>query len=270
MKVRLMTLATCILLTACNPQKQFNSVVKGLGFIAYSTPLDSVGTGTIIKGKPKNLIVYTRPERCLPDILSNGSLTKLRYQAETELPQNVKVVNVDFSAELSFFGKNGNPLFTVNPSAKYVKTVEAKFADAKVEMIDEVVFWQLYENRMPEECKTALLRNPVMWKALKVGRMEFTFKSETGAAIKLAAPMIKEIVKIDANVSWSIKNNYTLSITTPKYIGFLAAQLTEEGVRTRSVNRFSNQTNLLGNYQWQDIKSMKRGPLEEKNLQPMF
>jgi hypothetical protein len=265
-----MTIFACVLLTACNPQNQFNKIIKDLGFIAYSTPLDSVGTGTIIKGKPRNLIVYTRPERCLPDILANGAHTKLRYQAETDLPQSVKEVKVDFSAELSFFGKNGNPLFTVNPSANYVKSVEAKFSNAKVEMIDEVVFWQLFENRMSEECKTALLRYPVMWKALKIGKMEFVFKSQTGAAIKLAAPMIKEIVKIDANVSWSITNNYTLTITTPKYIGFLAAQVTEEGVRTRSVSRFSNKTGLFGNYAWEDLKSLKSGPLKEKNLSPMF
>jgi hypothetical protein len=270
MKVKLSIIAVSLLLTtACNPQKQFMKVVQDLGYIGYSTPLDSVGTGTIVKGKPKDLIVYTKPERCLPDILADGTHTKLRYQAETELPQTVKQVKVDFTAELSFFGKNGNPLFTVNPSANYVRTVEAKFSDAKVEMMDEVVFWHLYENRMPEECKAALLRNPVMWKALKVGKMEFTFKNDAGVAIQLSAPMIKDIVKIDAGVSWAISNKTTLTITTPKYIGFLAAQVTEEGVRTRSVNRFSNHTNLFGNFAWYDVKSLNKGPLKENNLVPM-
>jgi hypothetical protein len=271
MKVKLSVISACILLTtACNPQKEFFKVVKDLGYIAYSTPLDSVGTGTIVKGKPKDLIVYTKPERCLPDILADGTHTKLRYQAVTDLPQTVKEVKVDFTAELSFFGKNGNPLFTVNPGATHVRTVEAKFSDAKVEFMDEVVFWNLYENRMPEECKAALLKNPVMWKALKIGKMEFTFKGETGLALQISAPMIKDIVKIDAGVSWSIKNNTTLTITTPKYIGFLAAQLTEEGVRTRSVNRFSNHAGLFGNFAWYNVKSLHKGVLKEQNAVPMY
>lgn len=269
MRTRFLMVLSCALLVSCNPRKHYNKIIQDLGFIAYQTPLDTVGTGTIVKGKPKDLIVFTRPERCLPDILSDGSLTKLRYQAETDLPQSIREAKFAFTADLEFFGSTGNPLFSVNSNVKFVKNVEAKFSDARVEFIDEIVFWDLYENRMGEDCKAALLKNPVFWKALRVGKMEFVFKNEAGGEVKLSAPMIKDIVKIEAGVNWSIKDEFRLVIETPKYIGFLAAQVTEEAVRERSLGKFSNSVDGKGNYVWK-ILGRKSDVLPLRNVRPMY
>ena len=272
MKVKLAMLIASFILVSCNPQKQYDKIIQDLGYISYRTPLSSVGTGTIIKGPPKNLMVFAPSEQCLPNRLPDGSLTGIRFIDDTDLPHHVKEAKLNFSGDLSFFGSNGNPLFTVNPSASYVKKVEAKFSGEKIEFINELRFWHYFENHMDEDCKAALLKYPLFWKSLKVEKMEFTFKNEAGAAIKLSAPMIKEIISLNVDVNWSISNEFTLTIESPKYIGFFAVQLTEESVRTHSATRYSNRVDSKGNYIWNDIKAKDGKPnvLQGRNTRPLY
>lgn len=255
-----LTLIGLALLVSCNPQNQYNKIIQDLGYIAYRTPLDSVGAGTIVKGNPNNLIVYTRPERCLPNLLPDGTTTHLRWVSETTLPQTIREAKFNLTTDLSFFGSNGNPLFTVKSGTNYASKIEAKFTSAKIEFIDEFEFWKYYRTKMDEGCKSAVTKFPIFWKSLKVDKMEFVFRNEAGTLLKLSAPMVKEMFDINAEANWSIKNEYTLVFDTPKYIGFLAVKLTEESIRNEQVQVFSNKLDDKGNYIWESIKEKSSTP----------
>ncbi len=57
--------------------------------------------------------------------------------------------------------------------------------------------------------------------------MSFIFHDAFGGKIGLTTDNIQQIVDIAAGVEWHIENNFTLVFTTPKYIGYHLAQLTE-------------------------------------------
>lgn len=246
-----------LLLTSCGARQTYNKIIEDLGFIAYRTPLASVGAGTIVKGKASDLLIYSAPETCLPNHLSDGSQTQVRWVADTELPSHVREVNFKFDANLNAIGINGNPLFKFKTSATYVKSVQAKFMDAQVEFVNEFYFWQYFKSHMPEACRNAVLNYPVFWKSLKVGKMDYVFKSETGAALSLTISKIKEIIDFEPSVEWSLKDEFTLSITTPKYIGFAAAQVTDAAVESENVTFYATKLNGKGDYVWQDVLPAK-------------
>ncbi len=260
-----------LFLFSCNPQKQYNSIIEKIGYIAYRTPLDSVGVGTIVKGKPDNLIIYTKPEQCLPEKNPDGTATNLKWVSDTDLPQQVKEVKVDFSADLAFFGAAGNPIFEIKPTAHFVSKVSVKFSNAQVEFINEMNFWAYYKSKMSETCKNAMSKFPIFWKTLKVNKMEYIFSNEAGGSIKLDAPAVQQMLNINVDVSWSIKDDYTLVIDTPKYIGFLAAQLTKESINEEQMNVYSNRLNAKGEYIWETItaKTFRPSLLKTSTVRPL-
>lgn len=54
--------------------------------------------------------------------------------------------------------------------------------------------------------------------------MSFQFFRASGAVLDLEAHL-NDVVDIEAGVEWSIHENYTLVIKTPKHIGYQAARL---------------------------------------------
>lgn len=266
----LLSIAT-FLLVSCNPADFYNQNIEKLGYIAYRTPLDSVGSGTIVKGQPGNLIVFADPERCLPSADEDGTVTHLRWEGTTDLPQHLKEAKFDFSTDLAFFGVNGNPLFKFKAGVSGISKVEVKFSDAKVEFIDEIIFWKHFKTKMEDSCQKALLKYPLFWKVLKIGKMEYVFRNQAGGTIALTAEGIKEVLDFSADVSWSIKEDYTLTIETPKYIGFLAAKIDQATVNNEDITIFSNKLNSKGNYIWENAAEsfLKSKDMNLKDIVPL-
>lgn len=252
MKWNFLLILSLTQLASCNPRTYFYKVIEKIGFIAYHTPLDSVGAGTLVKGKPANMMVYAEPQRCLPSTNPDGTPTYIKWEGKTDLPQVLRESKFDFSANLEFVGTNGNPLFKFKAGINAIKKVEMKFSDASVEFIDEIMFWKYYKTNMTSNCRKAFLKYPVFWKTLKVGKMEYVFRNEFGIAIELSAELVREMIDFSVGVNWNITNGYTLTIETPKYIGFLVAQVNQEAELYEDITLFSNKVNFKGNYVWKN------------------
>src|SRR5262249_32362205 len=71
---------------------------------------------------------------------------------------------------------------------------------------------------------STLVKYPFIGQGLRVESLSFVFKDDAGVAINLTANLSK-IVNITVGVNWQIDNDYTLTISTPKYIGYRMAKL---------------------------------------------
>lgn len=265
----LIGVTSCLVLAGCGARQSYNKIIEDLGYIAYRTPLSSVGAGTIVKGKPSELIIYAHPETCMPNELEDGTKTQLRWVADTDLPSHLREVTFKFDANLSALGTNGNPLFKFKTNVNYINKVQVTFADAQVEYVNELYFWQYFKTNMLEGCRNAFTRYPFFRKSLKVGKMEYIFKTEAGASLELSAEKLKEIIDFEAGVEWSLKDEYTLTISTPKYIGFAAAQVDEAAILNEDITLFSSKVDSSGGYIWQNVAEKDQGFVSAEKL-PLY
>ena len=63
----------------------FQSEVAKLGYIAYQTPLQTAGTGTIVGGTPKTMSFVEADQKCFPDSIGTPD-SPLRRLDPTTLP----------------------------------------------------------------------------------------------------------------------------------------------------------------------------------------
>jgi len=226
--IKILAFTTLILvLTSCqNPQSTFDQIILDSGFLPFRNPMSNANVGTIIKGAPSSLFLVAPSARCFPPVVGDHS-TELIFTNQTNLPERYQEFIVDFSAQVSSITENGNPTVEFNTTFRKAKTVSIKFENAQIESLDEIAFEDFYLNLMSDNCKKLIYRTPFLVGALRVDKMSYTFKDEVGGSIKLDVNNIDEIVKLHADVKWSIKNNYTLVIETPKYIGYRLAKISE-------------------------------------------
>lgn len=240
-----------ILLASCqNPQANFDQIILESGFIPFRNPLSDANVGTIVKGSPKSLLMIAPSERCFPSTIDDHD-TELVFINKTDLPDRYQEMTVDFSAQISSITENGNPTVEFNTTFKRAKTVSIKFENAQIESLDEIAFEDYYLNLMSDSCKKLIHRTPFLVGALRVEKMNYTFKDEVGGSIQLNVNNIDEIVKLHAGVKWSIKNNYTLVIETPKYIGYRLAKISEKDLGQIKFYAWSLDEN--GNFDFQKL-----------------
>lgn len=224
MKKTLITLSMLFLVACQNPQSAFEDIILETGYIPFRTPMSDTKVGTIIKGNANTLITSIPSYRCFPEVIGDFE-TGLVHVNHTNLPDKYKEFTIEFGTDLSSLSGNGNPTFEFNANFRRAKTISVKFEGAQIETLDELSFQNLYNDQLPEVCKKVLLQSAFIVGALKVERMNFTFKDEFGADIALDVNNIDEIVKFHVGVNYSIKNDYTLVVDTPKYIGYRLAKV---------------------------------------------
>jgi len=261
----LFSLLSSVLLSACgeSPRNLLDQVVKEKSFIPFQLPMPSTRVGTMLNGNDREMYLIARPERCFPDLAGPSSL---RWVQPTDLPSQYRKVEFGFHTDVNPIIESGNLLVTFKATAKYVKTVQIELKDASVEFLDEASFRNFYVTGMSEECKGLLAQYPFIVQGLRIEAMNFVFKEESGVVIDLTA-RIEEIVDIAAGVNWRIENNYTLNISTPKYIGYRMGKL---GNSTSKLGlMYASTTDENGNWVFKDLNDPGNGnrPLE---VTPMF
>jgi hypothetical protein len=216
------TLFLPVLFFGCQePRSYLDQVIQAESFIPFELPMASTRVGTILRGNNKEMYLVARPERCFPDLPDEQSL---RWTQTTNLPDEDKKIQVGFNTDLNAVLGTGNPTVTLKASATYVKTVQIEFTNASVEFLDEMSFYDYYDHGMSDDCKSALSRYPFIGQGLRIESMKFTFQDSLGGNIDLTGKL-SDIVDISAGVNWSLADNYTLVIDSPKYIGYRMAKL---------------------------------------------
>ncbi len=248
---RFILFAASLLMVSCQkPGEVYEAIIMEQGFIPYRAPIASAGVGTLIKGNANQFLMFARADECFPQNLD------LSWFDAVDLPDSYKEFSVDFNADLSTLTQNGNPTIELKSTFKKVKTVDIKFGDGEIQTLNQVRFKKYYDSVISEDCKKYVTEIPFIVQALRVDKMSFTFKNESGGSIKLSSDNIDEIVKIHAGIEWSIKNNMTLEITSPKFIGYKMAKLRpqDEGL----VRLMANRIDKDGKFLYDKLRSWKQ------------
>lgn len=236
-----------LVLSACgSPRDALNKVIREKNFIPYEMPMPSTRVGTMLRGNNSEMYLVARPEKCFPDTAPQP----LRWIQPTDLPSEYRQLEFGFNLAISPIFSTGNFSLGFRASANDVKTVQIEFTNPSVEFLDESAFHIYYQQVMSEECKSLLTQYPFIGQGLRIESMSFVFKDSRGAAINLTS-RVGEIVDISPGVSWRIDRDYTLVITTPKYIGYRMAQLisSSSGVKLS----YASSANSHGHWIFRDV-----------------
>jgi hypothetical protein len=211
------------LLTACSPRSFLDKVIKDKGFIPFELPMPSTRVGTVLRGNNNELYLVAKPETCMPETFEGQAL---RWIQPTDLPNEYKKVDIGFTAEIVPIFGIGNGVINFKPKVgvNYAKTVSVEFKNPSVEFLDEFAFKSYYQRGANADCKELLKNNAFIGQGLRVEEMKFQFKDKLGASVNLTVNL-GYLVDISPGVKWQIENEYTLVISTPKYIGYRMAQL---------------------------------------------
>ncbi|MCB9027323.1 MAG: hypothetical protein H6625_13460 [Bdellovibrionaceae bacterium] len=242
------------LITACgSPDSYYEDAIKKEGYIPFSTPLASAGVGTIIQGGPEALRVTTRPERCFPNHMGPNVPTQLRWVTDTNLPSSYESFQLGFGVDLANILAAGNPLVNLNLGYNQAKNVKIEFDGASIEYLDEAALYYYYLSQMGELCREFLKDSPFILQALRIEKMKFSFFNSSGVQISLSPGTIGQIMSIGTGVKWSIEKGQSLSINSPKYIGYQVGFMND--VRPGRIGWYAYKTKN-NEFDFQEVKSL--------------
>ncbi|MBY0414134.1 MAG: hypothetical protein K2Q18_08205, partial [Bdellovibrionales bacterium] len=204
----------------------YGTVKEKQGYIPFLQPMADVGVGALLKGSSAKLLSLSAPGKtCFPNSY-NGVPTELIERVDVDLPEIVKKINLTAGADVDVLAANGTPIFKLKSGLHMIKSINVHIEKASIEYLNDLVFSDWVNSSMSVACKTYLEKGgSFVRQALKVEKMSFQFLNDAGGEIIMSADNIEKIVNIDANVKWEITNGYTLTITSPKYIGFHLARV---------------------------------------------
>jgi hypothetical protein len=212
-------------IAACSPQKEYDSFILKQGYIPFQQPLADIGVGTLLTGSPSQLRIVAPKQRCFPESY-NGVPTEIRHMSDADLPEIAKKISLDAGVDANVIAANGTPLFKLNAKFTMLKSLDVHIEGASVEYLDELIFSEWVNSAMSASCKNYLTKGgSFIRQALRVDKMSFQFKNQTGGLIAISVDNIKDIIDLEAHVKWDISDNYTLTINTPKYIGYHLAKV---------------------------------------------
>lgn len=235
----------CVTLSACSPRSALDKVIESKSFIPYELPMPSTRVGTMLHGNNNELYLVATPDQCFPD-LSNGQ--SLRWVQPTDLPSEYQSLQFKFNATVNPILSAGNPILNFNVDASYVKTVSIQFQNPEIEYLNESVFRNTYMAGMSSGCKALLAEYPFIVQGLRIDSMSFVFKDSAGANINLSG-LLGQIVNIAPGVSYQVENDYSLVITTPKYIGYRMARLNPQTLKLL----YASRVDPKGNWIFKDV-----------------
>jgi hypothetical protein len=246
MKRYILVLGSLILSACGSPKDALNKVITDKHYIPYEMPMPSTRVGTLLHGNNNEMYLVARPEKCFPDSASQP----LRWVQATDIPSQFQHFEFGFDVGISPVFSTGNFSLGFKASASYVKTVQVDIKNPSIEFLDESAFWSYYSHSMTQECQLLLAQYPFIGQGLRVESLSFIFKDAQGAAINLNAKLY-EIIDITPGVNWKIERDYTLTITTPKYIGYRMAKL-DSSSATHKLS-YASTVDRIGNWLFRDV-----------------
>lgn len=218
-----------VLSASASPLDHLKREIKKNGYILYRTPLAHSGTGTLVGGTPKAMVIAADPQRCFPDEI-NGQPTFIRKVEETNLGNISQTTSFEgkVGVDLIKFMNGGNSVFTIAAGGSVIQSIDLEFQGAKIEYLDTIALQHYYSTQMPAECKRSLEDYGFIIQALRVDQMRYAFKNKAGGYIKLNMDAVSQYLDINVDVKYHIEQDYVLVIDSPKYIGYQLGRLQEK------------------------------------------
>ncbi len=206
------------------------NAIQKFGYIAYTTPVQYAGTGTLVSGDAAHLDILSGPESCFPSTIDvDGEPTLLRRVDNTTLPNQAKTFSIDVAAMANFFTmmQVGTPSIKASAHIQDLKSFTFSFNGAHIEYID-VIALQSYYPTMKQSCKNYLNLVGFIIQALRIESMTFTFYEKNDSNVAVEVDKIQQYLDIATDISWHVENKVNLVVDSPKYIGYQLGSLRQE------------------------------------------
>lgn len=246
---------TFSIVTSCSPKHQYDSFIFEQGYIPFQQPLADIGVGALLTGSPTQLRLISPAKTCFPNFY-NGVPTEIRQVTAADLPEIAKNISLDAGVDANVIAANGTPLFKLKTDVQFVKSLDVHIDGASIEYLDELAFADWMNSTISSQCKNYLVKGgSFIRQALRVDKMSFKFKNSFGGAIAISIDNIKNIIDLDAHLKWEITDSYTLTITTPKYIGYHLAKVSHEN--PGSIAFIASSLTQGGQFDFREVKSYR-------------
>jgi hypothetical protein len=214
------TLALSLLATSCetpisDPLEALNDLVKPLGYIGLQTPLESTSPGTMLAGRP-SAVSFVAP--------ANDCFAEESIRRYSDYSNYSTVKKYTFQGSLGFL-LGGNPILSAGLGLNKSVFVHVELSGLTTEYMSSIDITDWYQNGMSNTCKQYLNDVGFIIQALKADKLKITFAKKSGFAINLDADNISQYIGIQSGVDWSLEDNTTIVIDTPKYIGYQLGRL---------------------------------------------
>jgi hypothetical protein len=254
MKFGLVVMVLSVLVSldaSANPLSFLKKEIKRNGYILYRNPLSSAGTGTLVGGSPRAMSIVADPQTCFPDV-ANGHPMTYRKVEDTNLGTVHQRSSFEGKAvvDLFKFMNTANSIFLIKGEFNQIRSVDLEMEGAQVEYIDTVLLQDFYQNHMSVSCKKILNSVGFIIQALRVNRMKYTFRNQSGALINLSTEGVSKYFDLNVDVNYHIENDYTLVIDSPKYIGYQLGRLLEDD---QGVALYRSYQTFMGRYLFRSI-----------------
>lgn len=205
-----------------DPVSALNSLTKEFGFIGYQHPLQYTNSGTMLGGRPTALAFVAPSSSCFP-----AEYLKRSYD------------HSDFNKKYSYLFKGGlgfltfgNPVVSASLGFSKDYYAEVELSGLTIEYISSIDISDWYVDGMSNTCKEYLDQVGFVIQALSTSNLKISIRNKRGTKIKLDPTAISRYLKIEAGVEWEITDEYSINITTPKYIGYQLGRIrkSDEGL----------------------------------------
>lgn len=258
---------TFLAAASCSPREKLDEFIHAHHFIPFNQPTELFRVGALVHGSALDPQPVGNPKDgarlCFPD-----RDPSLRFKDPVVLENQERSAEVAINAEINPVIAAGNNVFTFKVGANAAHSVKMEFTGAQIEYLDEDAFWDYYANEMSAKCKNYLHRKGYAFisRALYVEGMKFVFLDQAGGLIDLKLKL-GDVIDIKGDVKWSLKDQYTLVIETPKYLGYQMARLiSSEG--GGDALQIAKEIDFNGNWDFRDIDPRLESFLPVDTRQP--
>ena len=235
------------------PEDYLKEDMRKVGFIPYEMPIAEAGTGTLVGGSAKAMIIHSGPQECFPDLIANQP-TGIRKVSGIDLPTRASSYRVSGRARVGLVDALGKGNSPVKAGIQFDKahSIEWSYTRPTREYIDSVKLIPFYQNSMPgnyvdsntgtqkNACKDLLNDVGFIREAIKIDAMTFKFYDSKGLAIDLNFVDPKTLLEFGFGTQVDVVRKYELVVSTPKYIGYRMGKATKanNGVSLCSATTF--------------------------------
>lgn len=198
-----------------DPISALNGLVGEYGFIGFENPLEQSGTGTMLAGRPTSLAYVAPANECFSDEVLTRSYDTQHFNRK---------YNYAFQGNLGFtvFGSN---LFSAGLGLDRTHTVNVELNGITIEYLSSIQVTDWYREGMSPTCKEYLDDVGFVIQSLITDSMKISIQKIGGTSIGFTEQNITDFIDIEAGVDWKIVDEYTIEISTPKYIGYQLGRL---------------------------------------------
>ena len=222
---KLLSLSALLLsTTACekpitdDPISALNGLVQEYGFIGYENPLENSGTGVMLAGRPTALAYIAPANDCFPE----DALVR-----EYDTQYFNRTYNYKFQGNLGFT-VFGSALFSAGLGLDRTHTVNVELNGITIEYLSNIQVTDWYKAGMSETCREYLDDVGFVVQALITDSMKISITKIGGTNVGLTEDNIVEFIDFNAGVDYQIIDQYTVEISTPKYIGYQLGRIRME------------------------------------------